>query len=378
VSVLCVILLAIFFACERATVVNGPLKIEPGIAAPFPERIVFVSDRETFPIRQIYVMRSDGSERTRITHGLNDYINPIFSPEGTTILASSYTMDGSDEIYAMNVDGSDLRNLSNASGDDNLASYSPDGSKIVFASTRDGNSEIYIMDFDGHNQTRLTDSELIDHAPQFTPDGSRILYCSTDVNALGTDTYDYDIYVMNLDGSNKIRLTKERACHIYPPHAGKEPMSKQLILKPSIASDGSRIVFSSWDSKSRNNQVFLMGADGGNCRVVSADDFIVAPMFAPGNSRIVFMSHRDRKYDLYEMDLDGTRQTKLTRGTPGHVLFGQFSPDGSTILFATDVSSNVSGSHETIWTMNRDGSVQIQLTFGEGNDTFPRFQPIRK
>jgi Tol biopolymer transport system component len=378
VPILCAIVLAVSFACDGVPDVIGPREPNPPNTEKPSGKIVFVSDQETSPTRQIYVMRSDGSERTRITHDSNDYINPIFSPEGTTILASSYTMDGSDEIYAMNADGSDLRNLSNATGDDNFASYSPDGSKIVFASTRDGNSEIYIMDFDGHHQTRLTDSELIDHAPQFTPDGSRILYCSTDMNALGTDTYDYDIYVMNLVGSNKIRLTEERACHVYPPHAGKEPMSRQLILKPSIASDGSRIVFSSWDSKSRNNQVLLMDADGRNCRVVTAEDFIVAPMFAPGNSRIVFMSHRDHKYDLYEMNLDGTRQTKLTRGTPGHVLFGQFSPDGSTILFATDVSSNVSGSHETIWTMNRDGSVQTQLTFGQGNDTFPRFQPIRK
>ena len=377
VSFLYAIVLAVSFACDRVPDVVGPREPDPPDAAKALGKIVFVSDQETFPIRQIYVMKSDGSQRTRITHDMNDYILPTFSPDGESILARSYTIDGSDEIYAMNADGSNLRNLSNASGDDSFASYSPDGTKIVFASTRDGNSEIYIMDSDGHNQVRLTHSELIDHAPQFTPDGSRILYCSTDVNSAGIDSYDYDIYVMNVDGSKKIRLTKDRACHFWPPYVDNgSPFSELLFLKPSISSDGSRIVFSSYDWKSRNVQLLLMDADGGNCRVISADDFYVGPQFAPGNSRIVFTSHRDRKYDLYEMDLDGTRQTKLTRGTPGHVFFSQFSPDGSAILFATDVSSNVS-SYQAIWTMNRDGSAQTQLTFGEGNDSFPRFQPIR-
>jgi Tol biopolymer transport system component len=377
VSIFYAIVLAIPFACDRVPDVNTPPETKPGNTARFPERIVFVSDRETSPLRQIYVMRSDGSERTRVTHDLNDYIYPAFSPDGTTILASSYTTDGSDEIYAMNVDGSNLRNLSNASGDDNFASYSPDGSRIVFTSSRDGNSEIYVMDSDGHNQARLTVSELIDHSPQFTPDGSRILFCSTKVNPLGTYSYDSDIYVMNMDGSNKICLTEELSCHFYAPQLGKAALSNQLIVKPGISSDGSRIVFTSYDLNTGINRILLMDADGSNCRVVYAGDFCVTPMFVPGDSRIIYMSHGDGKYDLYEMNLDGTNQRKLSRGTPGHVLFGQFSPDGSTILFATDVGS-LSGNYKTIWTMSQDGSVQTQLTFGGGNDSFPRFQPVRK
>ena len=372
------IVVAIFVGCAGTPDVNMPTETKPGNTVRLPERIVFVSDQETSPRRQIYTMRFDGTERRRVTHDLNDYITPVFSPDGTTILANSYTSDGSDEIFATNADGGNLRNLSNSGGDDDFAAYSPDGSKILFTSTRDGNCEIYIMDCDGTNQVRLTESELIDHAPQFMPDGLRILYCSTNVNSIGTGTYDSDIWLMNRDGSNKIRLTEERNCHLYPPFVGKEILSEHIALQPSISSDGARIVFSSYDWKSGSNWVLLMDADGGNFRVVSAIDFMVAPAFAPGNSKIVFMSHRGGKYDLYEMDLDGTRQTKLTTGTPGHVLFSEFSPDGSTILFSTDVGSYMTASHQTIWAMNRNGSVQTQLSFGEGNDSCPHFQPLRK
>jgi Tol biopolymer transport system component len=378
VSISRFVVLAVFLGCERTPDVNTAKEAEPGNTTRFPERIVFVSDCETALRRQIFTMRSDGSERTRISHDLNDYINPVFSPDGATIMAVSCTRDGSNEIYAMNADGKNLKNLSNADGDDDFASYSPDGSKILFTSTRDGNCEIYMMDSDGSNQVRLTESELIDHSPQFTPDGLKILYCSTNENSIGTGTYDFDICMMNRDGSNKTCLTKEQSCHIYPPFVGQGILSENMMLKPGISSDGTRIVFSSYDWKSGNNWVLVMDADGGNCRVVSASDFMVAPTFAPGNSKIVFMSHREGKYDLYEMNLDGAKQTKLTVGTPGHVLFSEFSPDGSTILFSTDVGSYMTGNYRTIWTMNRNGSVQTQLTFGGGNDSCPHFQVLRK
>jgi Tol biopolymer transport system component len=376
-AIVAAVVLVALMACEKSPLTTGPLKTESGIAPSSPDRIVLVSDEETFPSRQIYVIRSDGSQRTRLTHDQNDYIHPVFSPDGATILAVATTRDSLDEIYSVNADGSSLKNLTNCRGDDNFASYSPDGSKIVFVSTRDGNSEIYIMDADGSNQTRLTNSERIDHAPQFTPDGLKILYCSTDENSIGVGSYDLNLFMMNQDGSSKRCLTEEQACHIYPPFVGKGPMSEHIMMKPSISSDGKRIVFSSYDWKTGNNRVLLMDADGANCRIVSATDFIVAPVFAPGSSKIVFMSHRYGKYDLFEMDLDGTKQTKLTSRTPGHVLYSEFSPDGSTIIVSTDVGS-LMGSYQTIWTIRRDGSDQTQLTSGGGNCSCPHFQPVRK
>jgi Tol biopolymer transport system component len=52
---------------------------------------------------------------------------------------------------------------------DFTASWSPDGSKVVFTSTRDGNSEIYVMNADGTGQTRLTNSAASDYAPSWGP-----------------------------------------------------------------------------------------------------------------------------------------------------------------------------------------------------------------
>ena len=55
---------------------------------------------------------------------------------------------------------------------------SPDGSKICFVSTRDGNYEIYVMNIDGSDVVRITDNEERDDFPSWHPDGNRIVYVS--------------------------------------------------------------------------------------------------------------------------------------------------------------------------------------------------------
>jgi TolB protein len=98
--------------------------------------------------------------------------------------------------------------------------YSPDGKQIVFASRRDDDFEIYLMNADGSAQRRLTDSPGVDTHPSISPDGNRIVFTSArDRN--------YEIYTMKLDGSDLRRITN---------HPGRDdfacwhPDGKRLIL----------------------------------------------------------------------------------------------------------------------------------------------------
>ena len=67
---------------------------------------------------------------------------------------------------------------------------------IAFTSTRDGNSEIYVMDSDGGNQVRLTYDPASDYQPAWSPDSTRIAF-----------NRNHHIYVMDSDGRNLIELT---------------------------------------------------------------------------------------------------------------------------------------------------------------------------
>jgi Tol biopolymer transport system component len=109
------------------------------------------------------------------------------------------------EIFVMDRDGSNQHNVTNDPGHDNYApAWSPDGTKIVFTTTRDNEQgEIYVMDAGGGNLRRLTNDSFGDEEPAFSPDGAQIVWSSgsrpgAEINKL---------WVMNADGSNPLIKT---------------------------------------------------------------------------------------------------------------------------------------------------------------------------
>ena len=80
-----------------------------------------------------------------------------FSPDGSTILFAA-NHDGDLEIYVVNADGTDTRALTENDKQDFFPSWSPDGKSIVFSSDRGGSVELYLMDADGGNQRLLIDA----------------------------------------------------------------------------------------------------------------------------------------------------------------------------------------------------------------------------
>ena len=140
------------------------------------------------------IMNADGTGRFPIA--IANASSPDFSPSGSTIV---FQIDFA-SIWTFNrTTGTQLR-LSN-SGDAHPR-YSPDGSKIVFQSSRDGQYEIYVMNSDGSGQTRFTNNPASDTAPVWSPDGTKILFTTFRDNPMSPA-----LYLMNADGSNQTRVT---------------------------------------------------------------------------------------------------------------------------------------------------------------------------
>nr|MBN1229580.1 PD40 domain-containing protein [Anaerolineae bacterium] len=260
-----------------------------------------------------------------------------------------------DQLCVMDPDGSNYTQITEADGTDWYASFSPDGSQIVFSSHRSGIFHIYSMKADGSEVTQLTDDITDNYAPEISPDGSRIVFTSTyPGNA--------SIYVMDIDGSNVTQITTD---------PGSE-------IDPTWSPDGTQIAFA-WN-KTGTNELYIMNADGTNIRQVTSGSNMQSggrSDWSPDGEWLAFYAGPTGDKDIYMVpavcaEMPGgcgsNMITRLTRG--GNNKAPAFSPDGAWIVFA----SNISGANE-VWIMRADGTDWRQLTFNAYADWQPRWGP---
>jgi TolB protein len=164
---------------------------------------------------EIYVMRPDGSEAQNITqHPANDAL-PSWSPDGKRLVFRS-TRDGNKDLYVIDVDGTGLTRLTTSLGTDTFPHWSPLGDRIVFASDRAGDFEIYTVQPDGSSLEQLTHSPGLDMHPVWSPDGQWICFASArggfkDERPLTGNPQPYgDLYLMRPDGSEVQALTDDQ------------------------------------------------------------------------------------------------------------------------------------------------------------------------
>jgi TolB protein len=233
----------------------------------------------------IWSMRADGTHVRRLTSSPATEFDPTWSPDGSRIAYRHWPENGPSRIFVMNADGSDQRNLTRK--DSWGPDWSPDGQRIVFNSLGGaGALDVYgyVVAPDGSG-LRRSSRHYVEY-PAWSPDGSRIAFMAPEPGATGSNP-DYNIFLMDADGSHVRRLTTA------PGEDGW----------PAWSPDSTRIVFSS----ARDD-----------CSISDAPDCRTTGDIGPWE-------------DAWIINADGTDQHRLTEE------FAQFfawSPDGSAILVA--------------------------------------------
>jgi Tol biopolymer transport system component len=123
--------------------------------SPDGKRVIFRSDRKKKDHLQLYVINSDGTGERALTDDLNwVFWAPYWHPDGKHIVYcgadhSNPVMRPNYDVYWMNVDTGKKVRLTYAPGADVLPVISPDGTKLMWTSTRDGRqpAQLYLADF---------------------------------------------------------------------------------------------------------------------------------------------------------------------------------------------------------------------------------------
>ena len=270
-------------------------------------KIAFTSNRSSkighMENYEIYTIEPDGSNLSRLTKSANWESRPMWSPDGTKLTFSDDRGDVG--IPVMSADGSSLRYIStdpNVTGSLSFfPTWSADGTKLVFTSSDSPKApdDIFTMDLDGSNQTNLTKTPNNGESnADFSPDGSQICFS---FGGFVDSKPASGIYLMNADGSDRTLLIEEGGECDWSP-------------------DGTKIAFYHTDDKTGDFEVYIINADGSgltNLTSNSAGDY--NPRWSPDGTKIAFESDRDGDKDVYTMHADGSDVALVTTDSGSQV-----------------------------------------------------------
>jgi Tol biopolymer transport system component len=252
--------------------------------------------------RDLYLLRLDTLNVSRITASANYEVTPSFSTDGTRIVyAAGVPGDRADHIFTIGVDGKSLVQLTDIDANDTTPRYSPDGSQIVFARDKtyvwgglaanwENGGVICVINSDGTGEVQLTSDNLYSHTPSFSADGKSVTYFTADGQ-----------FSIPVDRSANATRTGPTASYA------------------DFSTDGKRLLIS--DGK-----------------------------FSPD-------------YEIYISDPDGSNRNQLTNSNNG-CFHGRFNHNGDRIYFLMEEWPQGATGYpkSSIWMINSDGTIQRQIT----------------
>jgi Tol biopolymer transport system component len=285
---------------------------------------------------------------------------PVTPPPTTDQIAFASNRDGNAEIYLVNADGSGLTRLTDNPSSDTSPTWAPDGSQLAFVSDRAAEPDLYdlyVMDADGTNVVRLTEGARA-AVPVWSPDGEWIAFVGS------TDDGLLDIFVVRPDGSDLTRLTDWPGIDTFP----------------SWSQDGGGLVYQSDSGTGANDDIIYTSVDGTNTGAFTTDPRSQRePDWSPDGVRVAFasgsierrMGHGVAIFDTIAVatinaaDPAGRlTDTGLMGSTP------RWSPDATWLAFRAPQldPDGITATGELLMVMRPDGTGAQQL-FGPVDET---------
>ncbi len=281
--------------------------------------MIFQSEREPGnPFYQMYVLDLETGDTRRVSPGHGKTTCGWIHPDGHRVL------------FASTQDDPEARAKQQAELD-----FRASGQKRRYSWDYDETYDIQEYDLESGRYRNLTRTPGYDAEGAYSPDGTRIVFASNraaygrpltanEARRLDHDkSYFMDLYVMNADGSDVRQLTDA------PGYDGG----------PFFSFDGRKIVWRRFSPDGSRAEVFTMNADGSEQRrITRLGAMSWAPFFHPSGAYVIFATnlHGFGNFELYLVDAEGRKEPVRVTHTDGFDGLAAFSPDGRTLTWTSN------------------------------------------
>jgi len=220
------------------------------------------------------------------------------------------------------------------------------GTRLTAVGSQTGNKEIYVMDSDGRNVLAVTRNGAINLSPAFSPSGREIAW--TSYKKANPDLYVKDLYTGQTRTLSNV---------------------KGVNTSPAFSPDGKLVAMSR--SVGGESDIFLLDARSGAVirQLTRGGGIDVSPAFTPDGGSIVFASERGGGAQVYKVPVQGGSATRLTF-TGDFNIDPSLSPDGKRFAFV----GRSEGGFD-VYVADLSGRNVVRLTQGQGDNEDPTWTP---
>jgi Tol biopolymer transport system component len=292
----------------------------------------------------LFIANADGSAERPLTQpGSLDY-NPSWSAKGNWIVFTS-ERNGSADLYRIHPDGTGLERLTDDPAYDDQAAFSPDGSKVVFVSTRaSGRANLWILDAASHKAKPLTSGNGGDFRPSWSPDGSWIAFSSDRDSDLPPAKGRWerlhlvDVYLIHPDGTGLKRISE---------HGG-------FCGSPKWATDSRSVI--TYCMSAQDTWTYRAGQEDGDNKLVKIDISTGESVAVPAGPGVKILPALLSTGEIAYLRRDKTEHGVFygdgkpgPKGTDLHS--PSWSPDGSQVVYSRYVSNHTAEPMK-VWSRN--------------------------
>ncbi len=205
----------------------------PGI---FAGRLAFIGERNGSS--DLYISNLFFTEPRQLTNDKANCVQPTLSPDGNFVLYTSYFRNGFPDIYRIDLNTGRRDAFLSFSGVNTGAEYSHNGSRVAVILSGTGNAEVYTVGADSKNMKRLTRNKSIESSPSWSPDNSKIVFASD------ASTSRPQLFQVSANGGAMTRIPTEVSGYCAEP--AWNPVHDNLIA--FTIAQGSEFEIALWDS----------------------------------------------------------------------------------------------------------------------------------